>query len=279
MKKSYSTLFIAFIGISVLISGCKPIGSCTETKEGKNKNIKYSSKRIRTLVSERDDLCNQAFQLSKSLTIRESIIKSMDSSYKVLQKSYEECTIFASNANEVMTQKNLDIKALKKQLEKKDSTTNAIHELIKKALLGFNSDELTTEIVDGKIYVSLTDKLLFKSGSDVVEDKGVDAIKKLAEVIKLNDHIDILIEGHTDNVPIKSAKFKDNWDLSTSRASNIVRLLIKDSGINPKLLTAAGKGEFSPVAPNDTPENKAKNRRTEIIISPRLTELIDYIQK
>jgi len=122
----------------------------------------------------------------------------------------------------------------------------------------------------------MSDKLLFKSGSASVESKGKEAIETLASVLQKNPDIDILIEGHTDNVPIKTANYKDNWDLSAARAIAIVRLL-EAKNIDQKKLTAAGRGEFLPRASNETTEGKALNRRTEIILSPKLDELMELL--
>jgi chemotaxis protein MotB len=164
-------------------------------------------------------------------------------------------------------------------IRRQDSITNALNDIVKKALLSFNSYVLTLEMKNGKVYVSLSDKLLFKSGSADVEEKGMDAIKKLSDVLNKNADIDILIEGHTDDKPIKTATFSDNWDLSTARANNIVRLLIDAHHVDPKRLTAAGRSEFQPRANNETVEGRAKNRRTEIVLTPKLDELYKLINK
>jgi chemotaxis protein MotB len=141
------------------------------------------------------------------------------------------------------------------------------------ALMNYKADELTVYIKDGSVYVSLAEKLLFKSGSDLVNSKGKEALKSLANVINSTKDINVLIEGHTDNVPIKTSQFEDNWDLSAARATSIVRILTKDYGFDPNRITASGKGEYHPVTTNDTPEGRAGNRRTEIILSPDLNEL------
>jgi chemotaxis protein MotB len=167
---------------------------------------------------------------------------------------------------------------MKQIIAKQDSLTRNLNNTLRNALLGFNSDELSVEIKDGKVYVSMSDKLLFQSGSSAVEDKGKDALKLLAGVLDKNSDIDILIEGHTDNVPIKTSVYKDNWDLSVARATSIVRILTNDYKIIPTRLTASGKGEFFPKADNDTPEGRAKNRRTEIILSPKLDELMKLLK-
>jgi chemotaxis protein MotB len=160
-----------------------------------------------------------------------------------------------------------------------DSLLNALNDVVKKALLSFKSDEISVEMKNGKVYISMSDKLLFKSGSAAVEDAGKEAIKKLADVLNKNLGIDILIEGHTDNVPIKTAKYEDNWSLSADRALSIVRLLSDVHAVAPKRLVAAGRGEYFPKADNTTAEGRAKNRRTEIILTPKLDELYKLIEK
>jgi len=150
---------------------------------------------------------------------------------------------------------------------------------ISTALMGYNADELSVYTKDGNVYVSLAEKLLFKSGSDIVDPKGKEALKSLATVINSAKDITVMIEGHTDNVPIKTNKFEDNWDLSTARATSILRILTKDYGFNSNRITASGKGEFHPIKTNETVEGRAGNRRTEIILSPDLNELFKLLEK
>ncbi len=183
------------------------------------------------------------------------------------------------NRAESIQEKDKKLRELQAILNSQDSILNALNNTIKNALLGFNSDEFSTEMKNGKVYVSLSDKLLFKSGSVTVEDKGKEAIKKLAEILNKNPDIDIAVEGHTDNVPIKTSLYKDNWDLSVARATNIVRMLSEDYLVSSKRLTSSGKGEFVPVGNNETPEGRAKNRRTEIVLSPKLEELFKMLNK
>jgi chemotaxis protein MotB len=166
---------------------------------------------------------------------------------------------------------------MKKIIARQDSITKSLNDVLRNALLGFKSDELSVEIKNGKVYVSLSDKLLFKSGSAAIEEKGKEALKLLADVLQKNPDINILIEGHTDNVPIKTAIYKDNWDLSVGRATTIVRILTDDYKVLPTRVTASGKGEFSPKASNETAEGKAKNRRTEIILTPKLDEIMQLL--
>jgi len=146
------------------------------------------------------------------------------------------------------------------------------------ALMKYKSDELSVNIKNGNVYVSLEEKLLFKSGSDVVDPKGTEALKTLAKVLINTKDISVMIEGHTDNIPIKTKRFKDNWDLSTARATSIVRILT-DYGFDSKRITASGRGRFHPVKTNDTPKGRASNRRTEVILSPDLKELYKLLDR
>lgn len=169
------------------------------------------------------------------------------------------------------------IEELERIIAEKDALAKELNRLLREALLGFKSDELTIEIRDGKVYVSMSDKLMFKSGSADVESKGKEALSILANVIKQNQDFDILVEGHTDNVPIKNKVYADNWDLSVARATSMVRILTNEHSVNPKRLTASGRGEFDPKATNQTAEGRAQNRRTEIILSPKLDELMQML--
>lgn len=171
------------------------------------------------------------------------------------------------------------VKELETILASKEKAVNDLRNRIQNALLGFKESDLTVNIKNGKVYVSLAEQLLFASGSTEVDPKGVNALQQLAKAIKDQHDINILIEGHTDNVPIsrKSQYMQDNWDLSVMRATAITRILVR-AGVSPRQITASGKGEYSPLAPNDTPANRQKNRRTEIIITPNLDELFKILE-
>lgn len=239
--------------------------------------------RMRDLEGKYNDLTSQHLALKSDYAKLEADYNEMNSRYTELIKSSLSKT---EQLNRALKEKGEQLLAREKRLEelegvirRQDSLTDALNDLIKKALLSFNSDEITVEMKNGKVYVSMTDKLLFRSGSADVEEKGKDAIKKVADVLNKNKDVSIMIEGHTDNVPIKTAQFADNWDLSVARATNIVRLLDETYKVDAKRLTAAGRGEYMPKVNNDTPEGRAKNRRTEIILSPKLDELYKLIQK
>lgn len=150
---------------------------------------------------------------------------------------------------------------------------------VQDALLGFGSEELTVTQKDGKVYVAMSDKLLFQSGSAKLDKRGKEALEKLAEVLNSQNDIDVYIEGHTDSKPINTAQFKDNWDLSVIRATSVVRILTQEYGVNPLKVVPSGRGEFMPVDDNETNEGRSKNRRTEIIIAPKLDKLLQILQE
>jgi chemotaxis protein MotB len=166
-------------------------------------------------------------------------------------------------------------------LNRKDSVMKALKDRVSAALTGFEGQGLTVTRKNGKVYVSMDEKLLFKSGSSEIGVQGVQALKNLAGVLEQNKDIEIMIEGHTDDVPYISSggPIKDNWDLSVKRATSVVRILLDDSTIDPKRLTAAGRGEFLPLDRAKTPEARAKNRRTEIILTPNLDELFNILDE
>lgn len=171
------------------------------------------------------------------------------------------------------------IAELEKMIKDQEQKVQDLLNNVEKALLGFDSEELTVTKKNGKVYVALSDKLLFQSGRANVDSRGKEALGKLAEVLNKQNDIDILIEGHTDSQPISTAQFKDNWDLSVIRATSVVRILTKDYKVNPLQIQPIGRAEFVPVADNETKEGRSKNRRTEIILAPRLDKLLEMLQK
>ena len=175
--------------------------------------------------------------------------------------------------------RNAKLAEMEKILYRKDSAVNALKEIVSKALMGFEGQGLSVQLKNGKVYVSLEEKLLFSTGSTTVDPRGVQALQKLTKVLEENREVNIMIEGHTDDVPFKKgASIKDNWDLSVMRATAVVRILTEGTKIDPSRLTAAGHGEFFPVDPAKTPEARTKNRRTEIILTPKLDELFKILE-
>lgn len=164
-------------------------------------------------------------------------------------------------------------------LNQKDAEVKALKEKVSNALKGFEGSGLNVHEKDGKVYVSMDDKLLFASGSWTINNEGLNAIKNLAQVLESETEISVLIEGHTDNVPYRgSGQIKDNWDLSVMRATSVVKALLQNGNIDPKRLSASGRSEYLPLDEENTADARAKNRRTEIILTPNLDQLFQLIQ-
>jgi chemotaxis protein MotB len=175
--------------------------------------------------------------------------------------------------------RNARLAELERILNRKDSAVNALKESVSNALMGFEGQGLTVEMKNGKVYVSMDEKLLFRSGSYEVDARGRQALRDLAGVLERNKDVNIMIEGHTDDVPYRSGSvIQDNWDLSVLRATSVLKILMESGNIDPSRLTAAGRGEYQPVEPAKTSTARSKNRRTEIILTPKLDELLRILE-
>lgn len=178
-----------------------------------------------------------------------------------------------------LEERNVRLLELERILNSKDSIMNALRKKVADALFGFEGKGLTVTMQNGKVYVSLEEKLMFKSGKYEIDAKGAAALKQLVPVLEQNTDINIMVEGHTDDVPYKgTGDLFDNWDLSVKRATTIVRLLLNDSKIDPVRITAAGRSQFLPVDKANAPEARQKNRRTEIILTPKMDEILELLE-
>jgi chemotaxis protein MotB len=208
----------------------------------------------------------------EQLLKKEDELKKLAAELEAKRKSLEELTA-------ELKKREARVAELEAILKSKDDATNELKKKLSDALLGFEGKGLTITQKNGKVYVSMDESLLFASGSTTVEAKGVDALKKVAKVLEQNTDINILIEGHTDDVPmVGKGEIKDNWDLSVMRATSIVKIITKNSTVDSKRLTAAGRGEYFPIDPAKTAEARKKNRRTEIILTPKLDELFKVLE-
>lgn len=169
------------------------------------------------------------------------------------------------------------LQQLQSLIDRQRQATENLRSKVAKALGAFNADQLTVSMKNGKVYVSLAESLLFPSGSADVNAGGKEALGTLAQALNQNPEINILVEGHTDSIPI-TKRFPDNWALSVARSTAIVRILTNDYSVAPARLTASGRSSYEPLESNETPEGRAKNRRTEIILAPRLDELMRLIE-
>lgn len=196
-----------------------------------------------------------------------------------IQENLERTRTLNDSLSNSLADREKKVKELEQILENKDKAVQDLKNMISSALLNFKENDISVTVKNGKVYVSLAEQLLFGSGSIQIDNKGVTALQQLAKAIKDQKDIDIMVEGHTDNVPIskKSTYMNDNWDLSVMRATSIARILTR-AGVSPEQITASGRSEYAPLATNDRPENRQRNRRTEIIITPDLDELFRILE-
>jgi chemotaxis protein MotB len=280
MKKLSKPIFY------VLLAGGVSLSSCV------------SSKKYQALQAQNQQLQASRDALSQDKASLEQIKAALEQEKAALEK--EKAALEAAKADTERTltenlqsskqrvnQLSSDLKArearlleMQRILEEKDRAVNELKNRVSKALLGFKANDLTVNVRNGKVYVSLSEQLLFKSGSTKVDPKGQEALARLAAALKDQPDVNVLIEGHTDNVPIArgTVGMRDNWDLSVLRATEIARLLT-GAGLSAQRVTASGHAEFVPVVANTSAENRQQNRRTEIILTPKLDELFKILEQ
>lgn len=236
-----------------------------------NRNLGQQKDEIAKLKQQITDLMSDTTRLGQAIRdYRKSLYSNLS--------EQEKLNMLLKEKMEKLAEREATINKLQAEVDAQNARLQSLLNSVKDALLGFSSDELTVTEKNGKIYVAMSDKLLFESGSAQVNKQGKEALGKLAEVLKKQHDIDVFIEGHTDNKPIKTVQFKDNWDLSVVRATSVVRILTKDYGVNPLQILPCGRGEFMPVDNNESVEGRAHNRRTEIIMAPKLDKLMDILK-
>jgi len=263
-KATYFLLFSSFI-FSTFFTSCGP-----------GKKLVASRARVDQLQKDSSDTHSQLNECTE-------LVKNLRGDKAVLQNENASVTndlkALSSESKMTIADQAKRLKDLQDMIQSQKDVMNRLKNTIADALMKYKTDELFVYIKDGKVYVSMQEKLLFKSGSDVVDPKGKAALQSLAQVLNSTKDITVVIEGHTDNVPIRTRLFKDNWDLSTARATSIVRFLTKENGFDSNRITASGRGQFQPVKPNETAEGRAGNRRTEVILSPDLQELYKLLEQ
>ena len=236
-----------------------------------NRNLGQQKDEIAKLKQQITDLMSDTTRLGQAIRdYRKSLYSNLS--------EQEKLNMLLKEKMEKLAEREATINKLQAEVDAQNARLQSLLNSVKDALLGFSSDELTVTEKNGKIYVAMSDKLLFESGSAQVNKQGKEALGKLAEVLKKQHDIDVFIEGHTDNKPIKTVQFKDNWDLSVVRATSVVRILTKDYGVNPLQILPCGRVEFMPVDNNESVEGRAHNRRTEIIMAPKLDKLMDILK-
>ena len=242
-----------------------------------NKKYKEATSKLAGAQKQNRDLNENIENLRERLNLMESAnnsaaaeIDAQNASLKAKQSQLDE-------NSQRLTEQQEKLKNMQAIIDKQKAQSELLRNKMAEALKGFRSDQLTVTQKDGKVYVSMQESLLFPSGSAAVNAEGKNALSKLAEVLNSNPDININVEGHTDSVPIK-VRFEDNWALSVARATSIVRILTKDYSVDPLRIIASGRSQYLPLESNETAEGRAKNRRTEIILEPKLDALMDLLQ-
>ncbi|MCD0487708.1 OmpA family protein [Pedobacter sp. MC2016-14] len=284
MKLTFSTPILAFAFFLLAAT----ISSCVVLSPKKYKALLAKQDSLNTGWTESqltaENLNNTIAKLKRDTADLNGQLADLHARYTEMDGNYAKLRSNSSSAinklSEDLKKREQRLKEVEEILRKRDEATNQLKEKLQQALLGFTKNGLTVEIKNGKVYVSLMDKLLFPSGSIVIDEKGKQALAQLAKVLKEQPEINIAVEGHTDSQKINNlGQIKDNWDLSVLRSTSVVRFLTEIEKVESVRMTATGKGEFQPLAPNTSAESRSKNRRIEIVLSPKLDELYDLIKQ
>ncbi len=259
-----------------------------EKLKDSNASLEDKNRRLNQLKNESDALCEKVKQqldalANASSAEKDKLMKQLAEKEKELLNKAEELNKLSAELNKLsadLNERDAKVRELENLIARKDSAVQALKKKMLDALKGFNASELSVYEKDGKVYVQLSDKLLFATGSYVVEPKGKDALKKISEVLQKQPDISIMVEGHTDNKPYMSnttGPINSNWDLSVMRASSVTKLMTSEYKLEAARVTPAGRGEFFPVETNETPEGRSKNRRIEIVLTPDIKGIMDIL--
>jgi chemotaxis protein MotB len=258
MKYILNSLLL-FSVITISLSSCVP-----------QKKFVAMEDRANRLHRDSVNFYNQILGLNGSLS---KLQMEQEMTQSKLQRSKEQL----SSNSETIADQQARLAELQQRIEQQRAASESLRKKISEALGSFNADQLTVSLKNGKVYVSMSEQLLFASGSADVGKEGKDALASLAKALNENTDINVNVEGHTDSIPI-AKKFVDNWALSVARSTAITRILIKDYQVNPVRIISSGRSEFLPIADNATPEGRARNRRTEIILEPKLDKILELVE-
>ena len=277
MKKS---IFMISLVAVVLMTSCaskKDLVACQE--ENKALQTNYQDTKAQLAVAN-----SRVETLEKIQSGLQQALQAAEAKYAKLQESLDKSLSNASQNNvsietlvDQINESNQYIRHLGEVKSKSDSLNMVLTNNLTRSLSKEELKEVDVQVLKGVVYISLADNMLYKSGSYEINSRAAETLSKIAKIIKDYKDYDVLIEGNTDNVPIKRENIRNNWDLSTLRASSVVQALQNDYGVDPKRLTAGGRGEYNPISDNDTEVGKQRNRRTQIIITPKLDEFMDLI--
>lgn len=276
-----------FFGLLIILSSSSCVS--TSTYDAQVQKADSLQKVLQGVINEKNQVSSSnAGNLAIIADVNEEIrickekVRSLEQQVEQATKSSSEeiksLLTQLEKAEEDLFERESKLRELQSLIKQRDSSMNALRERVEQSLLGFKDSGLEIEVKNGKVYVKMSNQLLFKSGSTVIDQRGRDALSQLAMVLSQQTDISIMIEGHTDNKPINNARIADNWDLSVLRSTEVARILTIENGIDPKRITASGRSQFMPTDEADTQEARANNRRTEIILSPKLDELFNLMK-
>ena len=276
MKKS----FLLVLVISIVLSSCVSKKKYTEL-EG-NFNSKNQE-----LVDTKADLMKCRIESESRVTSLEQQVKDLRSDKEKTLEYVDNLTVLSKSASDniketlaQMGKKDEYIQHVQKAMNRKDSINLALGFQLKRVLKdGFNDEDIQVDVEKTVVYISIADKLLFKSGSATISSDAKRVLGKVADVIAAQSNLEVMVEGYTDNKPISTAGIKDNWDLSVKRATSVIRVLQDDFNIKPERLIAAGRSEYKPLETNDTVEGRARKRRTRIVLMPQLEQFFDLLEQ
>ena len=270
MKKS---VFMMSLVAAVMFTSCaskKDLEACQQENKSLQANYTDTKEKL-------------AAATTRAASLEEQL-KQQEKAYKALQRSLDKSLTNASQNNvsieklvDQINESNKYIRHLVEVKSKSDSLNMVLTNNLTRSLSKEELKEVDVQVLKGVVYISLADNMLYKSGSYEINDRAAETLSKIAKIIKDYKDYDVLIEGNTDNVPISRENIRNNWDLSCLRAASVVQALQNDYGVDPKRLTAGGRGEYNPLQPNTTEVGKQRNRRTQIIITPKLDEFIELI--
>lgn len=278
MKK----LLLIIMGIGLVTT------SCVSKKKFAELEAKY--RETNDLLNSATVKLNSCLEEKAALSMREESLKEQNdmlkSNNKDLINNMSNLTTLTQKGAEnleksleSLREKDLTINNLRDAITRRDSVNLALVQSLKGVLGNLNDEDIDIKVEKGVVYVSISDKLLFKSGSYGITSRAKEILGKVAKVVNNKPDFEFMVEGHTDNVPISTSCFADNWDLSAKRATSVVRMLQNDFGVDPKRMTAAGRGEYAPISSNETISGRAQNRRTRIVILPKLDQFYNMVEE
>ena len=275
MKK----LFVLVVVTSVMLSSCVSQKKYAEMEDGFNK-------KSQELVDVKADLMKCRIESESSLAALEQQVADLKKDKEKTLEYVDNLTVLSKSASDniketlaQMGKKDEYIQHIQRAMTRKDSINLALGFQLKKVLKdGFNDEDIQVNVEKTVVYISIADKLLFKSGSATISSAAKNVLGKVAEVISAQPELEVMVEGYTDNKPISTAGIKDNWDLSVKRSTSVIRVLQNDFNIEPSRLVAAGRSEYMPLESNDTVEGRARNRRTRIVLMPKLDQFFELLE-